>query len=420
MMNRWLGPAAFALGGLLFGCGKPADTGGQQTVLNYASYWSAPGEAEALSALLSVSHTRHPNVRLVNTYPSDQDFDEYINKSIADGHPPDAFQVDAYALETYGVSNLEPLGDLFKSEGWDKSLVPEALAAVSRDGVPMAVPVGMHRENGLFYNTRIFKLLGLAAPTSIANMKHACEVIKGDSRTAGVAPLAVAYGPRPSGTKGGIVRQMFQGIAAMSMGREKFLSYFVERKPTYQAELNQALADFDYLFHNCINADANSSPTFDWDAAATKLVDGAKPATAAMNIQGDWVKGLFTTMGFTDYDVVAMGEGLFLFDLDAMAVSKGAADHINAMDFMSTWGSLDGQAAFNQQKGSTTPRSDLDPKLLKNDEVSKHILADMVAAKTRSGVPDWLAGLKPKFHDWSMGTLTTDELKAALIAGQTQ
>jgi glucose/mannose transport system substrate-binding protein len=107
---------------------------------------------------------------------------------------------------------------------------------------------------------------------------------------------------------------------------------------------------------------ANSDhPALDWAAAAQQLVDGK----AAMLIMGDWTDGWFTSKGYTGYGWAPPPgtQGIFVALSDSFSLPKDAPNPENAMNWLKVCGSLEGQEAFNPQKGSICARTDCDPAL---------------------------------------------------------
>src|SRR5258707_1258416 len=101
--------------------------------------WWAGGEAPALEALLKLYKTENPGVEVINATVaggSGVNAKAVLKTRMLGGQPPDSFQVHAgqELIGTWVVADrMEPLDDLFKSEGWDKSF-PEGLIALLSSG----------------------------------------------------------------------------------------------------------------------------------------------------------------------------------------------------------------------------------------------------------------------------------------------
>ena len=82
---------------------------------------------------------------------------------------------------------LRDLDGLAAQEHWDKVLPQAILKAITRDGKVYAVPVNIHGQNWLWYNTKIFADAGLEPPKSIADIARRSGP---KLKAAGVIPLA--------------------------------------------------------------------------------------------------------------------------------------------------------------------------------------------------------------------------------------
>src|SRR5207237_1315806 len=65
------------------------------------------------------------------------------------------------------AGRMEPLDELYASEGWDKVFPKGLIDIASYQGKPWSVPVNIHRANVLWYNKKMFADVGVtAAPTT--------------------------------------------------------------------------------------------------------------------------------------------------------------------------------------------------------------------------------------------------------------
>jgi glucose/mannose transport system substrate-binding protein len=417
--------AVFLLTGALVGCGaKPPPVMNKATDLTFYSWWTGPGEAEALQAVL----TQHKSTRAA------AGFDVRLNNKGADlsqemlvgtlsdqlAQGVDSIQVDAFDLATWRKAKLDPferLNDLFDSEGWKANMVPEALAAVTVNGDLLALPVNLHRENGMFYNKRIFEEQHLAVPTNWTELVAACEALK----TAGITPISTSH-------EYWVVRILFMSVALMTMGDDFFIQYFTGKADKNDPRLLTAIQNTKLILTKYAPADAGDRDAkgervLSWDLAAKKLYS----KTAAMYFHGDWAKGYYSTLGWTpgtDFGVVAApgARSVFLFGSDAFVLPKGAKNRDEGVAFLKTWGSVEGQAVFNPVKGSTPSRLDVDP--MKLDPVGRAIQADLQQAKHRLAVPSWVTEVQGAseacklcgFGAWADGDIDDATLRAQLVA----
>jgi glucose/mannose transport system substrate-binding protein len=383
------------------------------------SWWSGPGEAEALSALLEVHEERNEGVNIFNSNESDGSASELtIEQRLEAGDPPDAFQENIHdipAILAEFPDSLEPLDDLFEENGWNAVFLPEVLDAITIDGNIYAMPVGVHRENAVFMNEAIFTEHDLAAPTSIEELMTVCEALAAEDVTC----LA-------TGGQGWIVRIMFLDIVMGTMGGAAFQEFFAGEGDPDDPLFAEAVDHLQTILDNYINqdlwvtsdcVDMNGDPidrcldpSFGWQEASQALFDGE----AAMFMHGDWAGGYVQQLGWeagVDYSVVGApgASDTFLFGVDTFALPADAANKEGALAFFETIGSLEGQAAFNNIKGSTPVRLDADPESL--TPVGKKALEDLNAASVVMGAPTF-ADMDLIIMDFANGVLTKEEFIA--------
>lgn len=394
------------------------DTSGADTV-EMMSWWSGPGEAEALAALLEAHEERNPGVNIFNSNESDGTSSELtIEQRLEEGDPPDVFQENIHdipAILAEFPDSLEPLDDLFEENGWNAVFLPEVLDAITIDGHIYAMPVGVHRENAVFINEDVFSAHDLEAPTSVSELMTVCEALAAE----GVTCLA-------TGGQGWIVRIMFLDIVMGTMGGAAFQEFFdgegdpddplfAEAVDSLQMILDSYISPDLWITEDCVdfNGDAIDrclDDNFGWQEASQALFDG----DAAMFMHGDWVGGYVQQLGWeagVDYTVIGApgASDTFLFGVDTFALPADAANKEGALAFCETIGSLEGQAAFNNIKGSTPVRLDADPELL--TPVGKQALEDLNAASVVMGAPTF-ADMDAMIMDFANGALTKEEFIA--------
>ena len=360
------------------GTGAVGGAGGQsgEQVVEIFSWWIAPGEAEALQALVDLNKVQYPQDRIFNAAAlSDADQRAILNKRLADQAPPDLFQIAAHDLVAFLQANpgsLEPLDSVFNARGFNTVILPDIMNAMTVGGKIYSMPVNIHRENALFFNKQIFAAQHLTPPTTVAEFLSVCATLK----AAGITPVATA-------NQGWILRIMFNSLAMGSMGADAFHS-FMTGGARDDAALRATIDLFASVLDNDINANF-SAPDFGWTQAAAEVSDGK----AAMFFHGDWAKGYYVQLGATpgvDFGVVGApgASDLFWYGVDAFALPVGAKHPTGAKDFLATIGSTAGQVAFNKLKGSTPVRPDVPREQL--DSEGRATLDDLQNAKYRMPV----------------------------------
>jgi glucose/mannose transport system substrate-binding protein len=353
------------------GAGSGSGTG---EVVELASWWVAAGELNALNALIEVYQDVHPGARVNSS--GDASASEVRAKLDSDiaTNPPDVFQINAHDIPSWlGMhpGTLSPLDDLFGESEVKAAVLPDVLSQVSAENQVVAMPVGIHRENSLFFNRSIFSELEIIPPATISELMEACKTIK----AAGITPIAIS-------NDGWVVRILFNDILQGTMGVDTFNDFITGvtpvTDPTMTGKLKEAISTMSEVLTNYVNPDAGESS---WSDAADQVFHGK----AAMLLHGDWAKGYFVTLGWTpgiDFGQTG-GPGasdLFWYGVDAFAAPTQAAHADNAHDFLSIVLSKEAQVAFSRLKGSTPVRTDVSEQL---DRLAQSTMIDLVNSKRR-------------------------------------
>jgi glucose/mannose transport system substrate-binding protein len=371
---------AFAFG--LLGCGAEADKDEdvevEKTTIELFSWWSQPGEAEALQELMSLHQDEFPNEDILNAAEvatnGGVDAKMELAKRLAEGNPPDLFQQNAFEVLNslaLGTGKYQQLDDLFEAQGLKEVMVPEVLENVTFEGHQYAVPVNIHRENSLFFNKKLFDQHDIEPPTTIEELLAACEKLK----AAGITPFAVS-------PQSWILGKMFEGLAQGAMTPQGFVNYYTRSGPVDEVALAKAVDLYVKIIEDYSNIE-EIDEAFGW----TQASDAVHSGDVAMFLHGDWVKGyLMSRHGATpnvDFGVVgAPGAGdLFVYGVDVFVMPEGAKNREGALDFLTTIASPAGQAAFNTIKGSSPMRLDVDQ--TKIDAVAAEQVQSFKAAKMR-------------------------------------
>jgi glucose/mannose transport system substrate-binding protein len=364
-------------GGVSGGGGQSGGGQSGEQLIEIFSWWIAPGEAEALQALVDTDKVTYPQDRIVNS-AADTHVDERaaLAARIDNGTPPDLFQQGAQDIKSFIASRttnpLAPLDEFMSSQGLDDTkMLPEIIKNVTVDGHIYAMPVNIHRENALFYNKQIFTDHHLTPPTTVAEFLSVCQALK----AAGITPVSTI-------NQGWILRIMFNSLAMGSMGPDAFNAFMTTATGRDDAALVAAIDLFATVLDNYVNLTDAANPAYGWtDGAAS--VTGSK---AAMFFHGDWAKGYYEQLGFTpgvDFGVVGApgASKVFWYGVDTFSMPLLAPHPVGARHFLATIASKAGQVAFNKLKGSTPMRSDVDPAQL--DSEGRNTLNDLQTATYR-------------------------------------
>jgi glucose/mannose transport system substrate-binding protein len=335
--------------------GKPEllFAGGEGGMVVVGSWWTAGGEAEGLAGMYRIYSEKYPDVEIVNAAVAGGAGSTFkaVNKArILAGDPADTFQlhagleVESYSPEEY----LQPLDDLYASEGLEQAFPADLLTLLkSYGGHYWGVPVNIHRSNVLWYNKTLMEQAGAQPPVTFDDFYAAADALQ----AAGITPLAL-------GNAGGWEAfHMLEDVLAGTCGADKYRGLWDGSVQWTDECVTAGLEHFKRMV-TYANTDY---PALDWAGAAQKVIDG----TAAMTIMGDWTDGQFTSKGFTDYGWAPSpgSTGIFVMLSDSFSLTAAAPNPENALNWLKVCGSLEGQEAFNPQKGSICARTDCDPAL---------------------------------------------------------
>jgi glucose/mannose transport system substrate-binding protein len=431
--------STLVLGAFLFGCGgdgastsTPMQGTTAPATLEIFSWWTNAGEAEALDALLSTPGVREAKLQFKNIAvanvgldPQEELFRRMGLNAMGEpdpsikADPPDLMQWDLYSVQRQwrdkGIK-FRSLSAVFDGEGWRGKFYPFLSRDMEFDGQILSLPVGLHRENSLFFNRQLLRDSGVAEAslTSIDGLLAACETLK----STGKVCLATTQ-------EGWVTRLIFRAVLAMTMGAKKFEAFVTGAGDPNDPALTAAVAHYKKLFDNGYvggwdnTAKAASNQLgwqfvreSDWAEAAKDVHRGR----AAFYIHGDWAVGLYKSLGWTATDLGVMAapgsQGLFIYGADGFLVPDAGKNPDAAMKVVRSWGSPQALAAFNKAKGSTPPRTDVD---LSDDPLAAKVASDLKAAEIVMQVPP-IAGEDNEdlFSHFAAGMVTADEVVAAI------
>jgi glucose/mannose transport system substrate-binding protein len=385
-MSSWLvrSFAALALFGgakLACGSGKPAAGDGgapdAQPALELFTWWVAPGEAEALRALVDVYVAAKPMGR-VNQFndATSANWQSMLTKGI-DARAWDVVQISAAGLPGFMESRpgaLAPVDAFYAEPSLAAAVIPEILAATKVGGHAMGVVTGVHRNNAFIYNIQVLKDHQLTPPTTVAELLVVCAKLK----AAGVTPVATPLEPW-------IMRFLYLDLLSGTMGATDFGAFIKHELPVSDPKMQAGITAATEVFHQIltqyVDVAAARAPRYDWTTAAHAIGEGK----AAMIFLGDWVKGYLVHLGWdpgVDFGVSGPpgASDLFVYGADTFALPAMAPHDESARDFLEVVASKEAQVAFNRQKGSTPMRTDVRALL---DAPGRQNLDDLVNAKVR-------------------------------------
>ena len=328
----------------------PTFAGNLKGTLEINSWWTAGGEAEGLNALFEIYSAKYPDVEVINATVAGgagAHAKAVFKTRMLGGDPPDTFQVHAghELIDTWVVPGyMQPLTDLYKSEGWTESMPQGVLDIVSYQGDYWSVPVNIHRSNVLWFNKSIFDKYKITPPRTFGQFFDVCEELK----SKGVAPFVM-------GTTGGWeAGHVFESVLLGKLGANDYNGLWTGEVKWSDSRVTDALETFAKM-GSYLNTDHSA---LTWDEAGQYLLK----EKGAMMIMGDWTNGWFMSVGFEDYGWAPPpnNEGIFLALSDSFALPEGCKNQENVIAWLKVLGSKEGQYSFNKAKGSIPARTDID------------------------------------------------------------
>ncbi len=328
----------------------PTFAGNLKGTLEINSWWTAGGEAEGLNALFDIYKAKYPDVEVINATVAGgagAHAKAVFKTRMLGGDPPDTFQVHAghELIDTWVVPGyMQPLTDIYKSEGWTETMPSGVLDIVSYKGDYWSVPVNIHRSNVLWFNKSIFSKYKITPPRTFNQFFKVCEELK----LKGVVPFVM-------GTKDGWeAGHVFESVLLGKLGTNDYNGLWTGEVKWSDARVTDALETFAKM-GTYLNTDHSA---LTWDEAGQYLLK----EKGAMMIMGDWTNGWFMSVGFEDYGWAPPpdNEGIFLALSDSFALPKGCKNQENVIAWLKVLGSKEGQYSFNKAKGSIPARTDID------------------------------------------------------------
>jgi glucose/mannose transport system substrate-binding protein len=273
-----------------------------------------------------------------------------INR-IVGGNPPAMMQFNTgKQLDELVKSGY--LADLDKeaAAGKWKDVLPKAIVEASiRDGHFYALPVNIHGQNWLWYNTKLFADAGVAEPKTWG------DVVAAGAKLKAKGVVALAHGGQPWQD-----HILFDAVLAGEGGSELFLK-------VYSKDAAAAVADPKFkrvaeVYGQLRDLMDPGMPGRNWNDATSMIITGK----GAMQVMGDWAKGEFIAAGQSpgkEYGCAVIGAGggyviggdVFVFPKLKDPAGAPAQAKLATLMF-----SPDVQIAFNMKKGSVPVRTDAD------------------------------------------------------------
>ena len=217
-----------------------------------------------------------------------------INR-IVGGDPPTAMQFNTGLQfdEIVGNGFLRDLEDVAQAGKWRDVLPDAIIQATNREGKFYAVPVNIHGQNWLWYNTKVLADAGIEPPTDYSEMIEVGAKLE----AAGVVPLAFAGEPNWEAF-------VFDSVLVTEGGRDLYLEVLGNKNiDAVRSDDFRRVAETFGQLRELVD---EGSPGRKWNDATNMVITGK----AAMQVMGDWAKGEFIAAGLTagdEYGCVILG-----------------------------------------------------------------------------------------------------------------
>lgn len=273
-----------------------------------------------------------------------------INR-IVGGHPPTAMQFNTGKQfdDLVASGDITPL-DSVAAEGAWKQHIPAAFAeAITRDGHVYAVPINIHGQNWVWYNSALFAKNGITPPRTWDDVLATLDKLK----AAGVVPLAL-------GGQSWQEAILFNAVLLGAGGRDLYDAVYVRKDQAAMRSAGmRAVMDMFGKLRAYVDP---GSPGRNWNDATAMVITGK----AGMQVMGDWAKGEVIAAHLTpgkEVGCVLPGQAPeFLMGGDVFVFPKSSDPEQTKAQLLMAKVMIDPvtQVRFNAVKGSIPIRQDVD------------------------------------------------------------
>jgi glucose/mannose transport system substrate-binding protein len=318
--------------------------------LEIFSWWTSPGEVEALEALYAAFRASNSDVEVVNAAlaggtGAGGNMKAVLQTRMLASQPPDSFQVHLGHELIDGhvkAGRMEPIDFLYASEGWNSTFPDQLLSISQADGHQWAVPVNIHRSNVLWYNQSVLASTGAPLPTTFHDFFNLGETL----RAQGIPLISIGE------NQPGHAAHVFENVLLGDVGAQAYKGLWTGEVAWSDPGVTQALSTFNTLL-DFANTDYLS---LGWTDSTDRVIAGQ----AFSVINGDWNNGYLKSKQFTDfgYSPSPQTDGVYNALADSFGLPKNVPNRDNAIAWLKIAGSVAGQDGFNPLKGSIPARVD--------------------------------------------------------------
>jgi glucose/mannose transport system substrate-binding protein len=320
--------------------------------LSFYHWWTSPSEAVALDGLVGAFQGRYPDVTVQPMVAGRGTAAvlPVLEARARAGNPPEAvFAHGGYSPEPLVRAGLlSPVDEVWASEKLE-AVIPPVIQEMSKNGGRYyVVPLGIHRDNVIWYNKALLATHGID-PATLTTWEAFFAAAR-KLRAAGVdSPVQMGEAWTAAHAFACIVAS--QGLAVY----EDWANGKIRKGG------DPRLAEALNVFKQYAGYANRDHAQLGWDAAIERIIKG----DGAFSIMGDWADGVFRQAGLafgTDYGALLVPgtAGAYGVTLDAFARPPRPTSTTSSDRWLGFVASREGQDAFNSRKGSIPARTDTD------------------------------------------------------------
>jgi glucose/mannose transport system substrate-binding protein len=352
-----------AAGGLvgtagLAGCaGQSSDDQETQTEspfpLEVMHGWTGGDGKEAITALTDGFKEKYPDMDTMFKPiggVANVGLNTLINQRFANQDPPSSFAAwPGKHLSQYTADDL--LGDITDSvwshNDMESGFLEEAKELSKSDGAYVAVPIGSHRLNNLFYNVSVLEDAGVD-PSSISSPEKLVSALEAVDQNTDAAGMAQAM------TGANTVLQLW---GATFLGNQGYQPYMDLINGDGDVDAVKESLELVKQYAQYFNEDADSTSP---PGANEKIMNGE----AAFLHQGNWMAGGYRANDLTyneDWGWIAFPgtSNMYTLHFDAFVYPGDNPSPQKSAKWLRYVGSKEAQIEFNKRKGSIPARTDV-------------------------------------------------------------